>query len=782
MSSEGETTHIAVDEVTVPLDQGSEQVEQVEAAENQDHEEHQEAFEQAPEQEQEQEHGQEQGQEQEGGEYAEGGEEYAQAPEPAQEGEGQGEGEHEQEQVQEGGEEGEAEGEVDVAARIQDAVREVFQNSDMTTLKMSQVHKALKKMLGKPLVKANKEYIEEFVKAEIVRQSSEAQGEDMGEESEADLAPKKRLKKLKKRRDEEDDEEDYEDYSERKRSKRSRDDDEEYSDDDQPKRRRGARNSVIEGGTGGLSTKRKTGPTKPRNAYTFFSQEHRETVREENPDATFGQISKRLSEMWKGMSKSQREPYEQLAKQDKQRYSDEWEEFSRLHPEQAQQILAQQRKKSAGGGGVARKKGEAPGSDDEGEGPKKEMTVFDEVFAEIRSDKKSRKKKDQWSEEEMKERAETVQFFVKKMEMAAAQDVELNLAKKPAINKLKMLDEVVSQASKIHIQETMLDFGLLRAIKEWLTPLPDGSLPNIAIRTALFKLLGQLPVGEDRLRDSGGLGHRLNNLYQHASEAPSNKALLRNLFEKWLRPMFGQTTDYRELANAEEEKAREMRMRKQQLGEKGLYPVDESKPSKRARIPQPVAFDYAVRPQIARDAEEEVPVFIFFFLHRCHYIQLGWVVQSKPSKRARIPQPVAFDYAVRPQIARDAEEEVTIPIHQTRVILNFVGPSKRVCVPQPVAFDYAVRPQIARDAEEEVTISHTPNNNHTEFCGPFEACLCSPTGGLRLCRTTTDCPRCRRRGKVVVLGCRDIGLVFIIEGFEVCSHSYLRLRRTTDFP
>jgi len=72
--------------------------------------------------------------------------------------------------------------------------------------------------------------------------------------------------------------------------------------------------------------------------------------------------------------------------------------------------------------------------------------------------------------------------------------------------------------------------------------------------------------------------------------------------------MFGQTTDYRELANAEEEKAREMRMRKQQLGEKGLYPVDESKPSKRARIPQPVAFDYAVRPQIARDAEEEEEV------------------------------------------------------------------------------------------------------------------------------------------------------------------------------
>ena len=37
-----------------------------------------------------------------------------------------------------------------------------------------------------------------------------------------------------------------------------------------------------------------------------------------------------------------------------------------------------------------------------------------------------------------------------------------------------------------------LDHGVLTLLKNWLEPLPDGSLPNINIRTAILKILNDV--------------------------------------------------------------------------------------------------------------------------------------------------------------------------------------------------------------------------------------------------------------------------------------------------
>ncbi|KAL2222860.1 nucleosome binding protein [Thermoascus aurantiacus ATCC 26904] len=72
--------------------------------------------------------------------------------------------------------------------------------------------------------------------------------------------------------------------------------------------------------------KKKKDPNAPKrglSAYMFFANEMRETVREENPGISFGQVGKILGERWKALTDEQRRPYEEKALADKKRYEDE---------------------------------------------------------------------------------------------------------------------------------------------------------------------------------------------------------------------------------------------------------------------------------------------------------------------------------------------------------------------------------------------------------------------------------------------------------------------------
>ncbi|KAL9033570.1 MAG: hypothetical protein Q9214_007450 [Letrouitia sp. 1 TL-2023] len=95
------------------------------------------------------------------------------------------------------------------------------------------------------------------------------------------------------------------------------------------------------------SGKKKKDPNAPKrglSAYMFFANDNREAVREENPGISFGkgsrylrniafiadhrmhhtgQVGKVLGEKWKALNPKQREPYEQKAKADKERYESE---------------------------------------------------------------------------------------------------------------------------------------------------------------------------------------------------------------------------------------------------------------------------------------------------------------------------------------------------------------------------------------------------------------------------------------------------------------------------
>jgi len=81
-------------------------------------------------------------------------------------------------------------------------------------------------------------------------------------------------------------------------------------------------------------------PKRPLSAYMFFSQDWRERIKAENPDAGFGEIGKLLGAKWKEMDDEDKKPYNEQAAADKVRADKEKEAMN-----------GKKEKESAGSGG-----------------------------------------------------------------------------------------------------------------------------------------------------------------------------------------------------------------------------------------------------------------------------------------------------------------------------------------------------------------------------------------------------------------------------------------------
>mmetsp|Transcript_41747 Transcript_41747/g.87604 ORF Transcript_41747/g.87604 Transcript_41747/m.87604 type:complete len:207 (+) Transcript_41747:284-904(+) len=76
--------------------------------------------------------------------------------------------------------------------------------------------------------------------------------------------------------------------------------------------------------------KKNKDPNRPKrnmSAFFLYSNANRERVKEENPDAKFGDIAKLLSAEFKEISESERARWDQLAVEDKERYQREMEDY-----------------------------------------------------------------------------------------------------------------------------------------------------------------------------------------------------------------------------------------------------------------------------------------------------------------------------------------------------------------------------------------------------------------------------------------------------------------------
>ncbi|XP_076026572.1 protein IWS1 homolog isoform X1 [Genypterus blacodes] len=210
---------------------------------------------------------------------------------------------------------------------------------------------------------------------------------------------------------------------------------------------------------------------------------------------------------------------------------------------------------------------------------------------------------------------DVVSAMITKMNEAAEEDRTLNSQKKPALKKLTLLPTVVMHLKKQDLKETFIDSGVMSAIKEWISPLPDKSLPALRIREELLRILHELPsVSQETLKHSG-IGRSVMFLYKHPKESRPNKDLALKLINEWSRPIFGLTSNYKGMTREERQQRdldQQMPQRrrlssggqtprrdleKQLTGEeKALRPGDPGFCA-RARVPMPSNKDYVVRPK-----------------------------------------------------------------------------------------------------------------------------------------------------------------------------------------
>lgn len=140
----------------------------------------------------------------------------------------------------------------------------------------------------------------------------------------------------------------------------------------------------------------------------------------------------------------------------------------------------------------------------------------------------------------------------RRMTEAAQADNEGRERGEPAIHKLKLLPEVVALLNRNNLQNNLVDpdINLLQAVRFFLEPLNDGSMPAYNIQRELFTVLGKLPITKDSLVASG-IG-KVINFYTKSPRAESTiKRQAEKLIGEWTRPILKRTDDYRKKEVAE---------------------------------------------------------------------------------------------------------------------------------------------------------------------------------------------------------------------------------------
>jgi transcription factor SPN1 len=233
-----------------------------------------------------------------------------------------------------------------------------------------------------------------------------------------------------------------------------------------------------------------------------------------------------------------------------------------------------------------------------------ENEEFDKMMKEFKIIK-GKKSKDSEEISSIEEQAEKMAKNVIETMKKASEDDNLALTnKKPATSKLKILSSIVNACSKSFLQPQLLEEKLLDVLAEWIKPsTEDKSLPNMNIRTAVFKILLEIPVKGVTKRvksqvDFDGIevshlrGSEIGKLIKmysmHPKETPENRKTAGIIIERWSRMIFDLSEDYK---SSESPK---------QANRKRLAPTEvkeDLKKSNRARVPKKAGFDFVREPK-----------------------------------------------------------------------------------------------------------------------------------------------------------------------------------------
>ncbi|CAJ2503417.1 Uu.00g108110.m01.CDS01 [Anthostomella pinea] len=163
---------------------------------------------------------------------------------------------------------------------------------------------------------------------------------------------------------------------------------------------------------------------------------------------------------------------------------------------------------------------------------------------EIKPKTTRRKKKDEEDLED--ELDEQIADLKVRMENACKADIEARKEGQPALQKLKLLPEVMSLLNRNNNQAAVVDpdTNFLQHVTYFLEPLDDGSLPAYSIQRDIFQALIRLPIEKEALKSSG-IGKIV--LFYTKSKRPEIgiKRMAERLLGEWSRPILNRTDDYK---------------------------------------------------------------------------------------------------------------------------------------------------------------------------------------------------------------------------------------------
>ncbi|XP_065013614.1 protein IWS1 homolog 1-like isoform X1 [Musa acuminata AAA Group] len=244
-----------------------------------------------------------------------------------------------------------------------------------------------------------------------------------------------------------------------------------------------------------------------------------------------------------------------------------------------------------------------------------------------------------------------VEHVMAELEVVTEEDAELNRQNKPAINKLRKLPLLVEALSKKTLQQDFLDHGVLSLLKNWLEPLPDGSFPNMNVRTAILKVLSDFPIDleqcdrREQLKRSG-IGKVIMFLSKSDEETTSNRKLAKELVDRWSRSIFNKSTRFEDMRTSDEEREPYRQLSQKHLTKarrlesqdnwirldldelSNLRRTGQAATRQHVSVPEALPLDFVVRPRSLVDPEEvrAQAKQVMHDQHRlkCFSLFLGW--------------------------------------------------------------------------------------------------------------------------------------------------------------
>lgn len=133
----------------------------------------------------------------------------------------------------------------------------------------------------------------------------------------------------------------------------------------------------------------------------------------------------------------------------------------------------------------------------------------------------------------------------KRMTHAAQMDAINRQEGKPAMHKLKLLPEVILLLNRNQYISSLVDpeINLLEAVRFFLEPLDDGSMPAYNIQRDLLTALTKLPIQKDALIASG-IGKVVLFYTKSKRTERRIKAMAEKLLAEWTRPILQRSDDY----------------------------------------------------------------------------------------------------------------------------------------------------------------------------------------------------------------------------------------------